>query len=141
MAVVVDTSAILALFDESYEEHAPLARIVSKGDEHLVVSPFVVAEADYMLYTRLGSRAARDFAGDIAAGAYVLAEWTANQHAAALAVTGKYDDGYIGIADASNVVIADRERTDRIMTLDQRHFRTLRPLWGFSDFVLLPYDG
>ncbi|MBO0855115.1 MAG: PIN domain-containing protein [Nocardia sp.] len=141
MAIVVDTSAILALFDESYAEHAPLAQIVKEGDEHLIVSPFVVAEADSMLYTRLGSRAARDFASDVASGAYELAEWTSNQHAAALAVTGRYDDGYIGIADASNVVIADRERTDRIMTLDQRHFRTLRPLWGFTNFVLLPYDA
>ncbi|WP_225731685.1 MULTISPECIES: PIN domain-containing protein [unclassified Nocardia] len=140
MSIIVDTSAIIALFDESYPEHKELARIVRKGDERLVVSPMVVAEADYMLYTRLGTRAARDFASDVAGGAYDLAEWTANQHAAALAVTAQYDDSYIGIADASNVVLADRERTDRIMTLDQRHFRVLRPLWGFSGFVLLPYD-
>ncbi|MGF6880695.1 putative nucleic acid-binding protein [Nocardia sp. GAS34] len=140
MTIIVDTSAILALFDESYNEHESLARIVDKADERLVVSPMVVAEVDYMLYTRLGSRAARDFAADVAGGAYDLAEWTANHHAAALAVTTKHGDDYIGIADASNVVLADRERTDRIMTLDQRHFRTLRPLWGFAAFVLLPYD-
>ncbi|RJO77600.1 PIN domain-containing protein [Nocardia panacis] len=141
MSIIVDTGAVLALFDESYSEHEQLARIVEKGDERLVVSPMVVAETDYMLYTRLGSRAARDFAADVAGGAYELAEWTANQHAAALAVIARYDEGYVGITDASNVVLADRERTDRIMTLDQRHFRALRPLWGFSAFVLLPYDN
>jgi predicted nucleic acid-binding protein len=140
MTIVVDTSAIVALFDESYREHTPLARIIDKAEERLVVSPMVVAEADYMLHTRLGSRAARDFASDVAGGAYELAEWTSNHHAAALAVTARYGDDYVGVADASNVVIADRERTDRIMTLDQRHFRKLRPLWGFAGFVLLPYD-
>jgi predicted nucleic acid-binding protein len=141
VTIVVDTSAILASFDESYSEHEAVARIIDKADERLVVSPMIVAEADYMLYTRLGSRAARDFASDVAGGAYGLAEWTSDHHAAALALTTRYDDGYVGIADASNVVIADRERTDRIMTLDQRHFRALRPLWGFTGFVLLPYDA
>ncbi|MGW4720415.1 PIN domain-containing protein [Nocardia sp. NPDC004260] len=141
MAIVVDTSAILALFDESYDEHKPLARIVEQADDRLVISPMIVAEADYMLYTRLGSRAAQDFASDVASGAYDLAEWTSNHHAAGLAVTARYGGDYVGIADASNVVIADRERTNRIMTLDQRHFRTLRPLWGFDNFVLLPYDS
>jgi predicted nucleic acid-binding protein len=140
MPIIVDTSAILALIDESYSEHRELVRIVQKSDERLVVSPMVVAEADYMLYTRLGSRAALDFASDIAGGAYDLAEWTSNHHASALAVTTKYADDYIGIADASNVVIADREHTNQIMTLDQRHFRTIRPLWGFDCFVTLPYD-
>ncbi|MEV0298738.1 PIN domain-containing protein [Nocardia sp. NPDC050710] len=141
MTIIVDTSAILALFDEAYSEHKQLAQIIDKADERLVVSPMIVAEADYMLYTRLGSRAAHDFASDVAGGAYDLAAWTSNHHAAAVAVTTKYDQDYVGIADASNVVIADRERTNRIMTLDQRHFRTLRPLWGFDSFVLLPYDS
>lgn len=141
MTIIVDTSAILALFDESYREHAPLARIVREADDRLVVSPMIAAEADYLLYTRLGSRAARDFASDVAAGAYDLAEWTSHHHAAAITVTAQFNSDYTGMADASNVVIADRERTDRIMTLDQRHFRALRPLWGFDTFVLLPYDA
>ncbi|WP_405132806.1 PIN domain-containing protein [Nocardia sp. NBC_01388] len=141
MTIIVDTSAILALFDEAYAEHQQLARIIAKADERLVVSPMVVAEADYMLYTRLGSRAAHDFASDVAGGAYDLAAWTSNHHAAALAILDRYSQDYVGITDASNVVIADRERTNRIMTLDQRHFRTLSPLWGFDSFVLLPYDS
>lgn len=141
MAIIVDTSAILAVFDESYAEHQALKRIIEESDDRLVLSPMIVAEADYMLYSRLGSRAARDFATDVASGAYELSAWTANHHASALAVTAKYHGDYIGVADASNVVIADRERTNRIMTLDQRHFRTLSPLWGFEHFTLLPYDS
>ncbi len=71
-AVIVDTSAILAIFDESYAEHPGVARALAKAEDLLVVSPMVVAEADYMLASRLGPRAARRFAADIASEAYDL---------------------------------------------------------------------
>lgn len=142
MAIIVDTSAILAMFDEAYVEHAPIAEIVAETSNPLVVSPMVVAEADYMLATRLGARAARRFAGDVVTGAYELPEWSAEDHAAALGVLDRYNstNDYVGIADASNVVLADRYRTAELLTLDQRHFRCLRPLWGADHFRLLPYD-
>jgi uncharacterized protein len=57
-----------------------------------------------------------------------------------LDLTTGYRDGYVGVADASNVVLADRYRTTRLLTLDQRHFRVLRPLWGAEAFTLLPFD-
>jgi predicted nucleic acid-binding protein len=142
-AIVVDTSAILAIFDESYAEHPAVARALTNAEDLLVVSPMVVAEADYMLASRFGAKAARRFASDIASEAYDLAEWTSSDHAAALAViVGQGEDkDYLGIADASNVILADRHRTTTILTLDQRHFRRLRPLWGASHFTLLPYDA
>jgi predicted nucleic acid-binding protein len=108
-----------------------------------VVSPFVVAEAGYMLHSRLGAGAARMFARDVISEAYELAEWAAIDHGAAPTVTGQYGDGkdYISVADASNVVLADRYRTTSLLTLDQRHFRQIRPLWGADHFTLLPYDA
>lgn len=96
-----------------------------------------------MLYSRLGAAAARQFAADVAAEAYELPEWTAADHAAALNVINAEpdDNNYIGIADAANVVLADRYRTTCLLTLDQRHFRRLRPLWGAGHFSLLPYGS
>ena len=75
--------------------------------------------------------------------AYELAEWNAADHAAAIAVMDrcKDPDDYIGVADAANVVLADTYRTTRLLTLDQRHFRALRPLWGADYFTILPYDA
>jgi len=141
-AIIVDNSAILAIFDESYPEHPGIAEVLAKAEDLLVLSPMVVAEADYMLASRLGPRAARRFAADVAEEAYELAEWTSSDHAAALAVIdGQGDDSnYLGSAGASNVILADRHRTTTILTLDQRHFRGLRPLWGASHFTVLPYD-
>jgi uncharacterized protein len=141
-AIIVDTSAVLASLDESYAEHAAIAEVIATADGPLVISPMVAAESDYMLFTRLGAPAARQFAADVAAEAYELPEWTAADHAAALEVINRDSDdsNYIGIADAANVVLADRYRTTRLLTLDQRHFRRLRPLWGADHFTLLPYD-
>ena len=142
-ALIVDTSAVLAGLDEAYAEHKAIAAVLAKEEGPLIVSPMVVAEADYMLYTRLGAAAARQFAADVAAEAYELPEWTASDHAAALDVINRNSDdtNYIGIADAANVVLADRYRTTRLLTLDQRHFRRLQPLWGADHFTLLPYDS
>lgn len=142
-AIVVDTSAVLASLDEAYAEHEAIAEILASHDGPLIVSPMVVAEADYMLHSRLGAAAARKFAADVAAEAYELPEWAASDHAKALDVINRTSGGddYIGIADASNVVLADRYRTTRLLTLDQRHFRRLRPLWGADYFSLLPFDS
>lgn len=140
--VIVDTSAILAAFDEGYDEHTAVAETMIDPSTLLVVSPMVVAEADYMLLTRLGRKATRQFGGDVAAGAYQLASWDAGDHASALGIIDRFsaDDSYIGVADASNVVLADRYRTTTLLSLDQRHFRQLRPLDGLDYFTLLPYD-
>lgn len=142
-AVIVDTSAVLAGFDESYPEHLAVARIMAADSSRLILSSMVVAEADYMLASRLGAEAARRFAADVAAEAYELAEWSASDHANALEVTNQFSDtkDYIGLTDAANVILADRYRTTRILTLDQRHFRVLRPLWGADYFQILPYDA
>jgi predicted nucleic acid-binding protein len=142
-AIIVDTSAVIASLDEAYAEHKAIAALVAAGDGPLVVSPMVAAESDYMLFSRLGAAAARQFAADVAAEAYELPEWTASDHAAALDVINRNSDDadYLGIADAANVVLADRFRTTRLLTLDQRHFRRLRPLWGADHFSLLPYDA
>jgi SAM-dependent methyltransferase len=45
----------------------------------------------------------------------------------------------IGLADASIAVVAARARTTRLLTLDERHFRAMQPLWG-EVFHLLPAD-
>jgi uncharacterized protein len=142
-ALVVDTSAILASLDEAYAEHEAITVALASEAGPLVVSAMVVAEADYMLYTRLGAAAAQRFAADVAAEAYELPEWTSADHATALDLINRNSDDsdYIGITDAANVVLADRYRTTRLLTLDQRHFRRLQPLWGADYFTLLPFDS
>ncbi len=52
-------------------------------------------------------------------------------------VVERYADQSIGVADASNVVLAGRYRTRTIATLDRRHFEVIRPTGG-GRFTVLP---
>jgi uncharacterized protein len=46
------------------------------------------------------------------------------------------------LADAVGVILADRYKTDRIFTLDQRDYRAIEPLTpGMKAFRILPADG
>jgi hypothetical protein len=55
-------------------------------------------------------------------------------------VEARYPDFSLGLADCALVTLADRHRTTRILTFDERHFRAVRGPGGRA-FRLLPADG
>jgi predicted nucleic acid-binding protein len=62
------------------------------------------------------------------------------QLGAARDIVARYRDLRIGLADASLVILAERHRTRRILTFDERAFRAIAPLQGGA-FTLLPADA
>jgi hypothetical protein len=139
--IVVDTSGLIASRDESHPHHDAVASVLNDGDEELLLSPFVLAEADYMLAEEFGHRAAGELLDDVAGEAYELIDFDAGDVRSAKGVIDRYEDLNIGIADASLVVIAARFQTTRVLTFDQRHFRAVAPLWGGPAFTLVPLDA
>jgi len=127
--MIVDTSALLAYFDRNEPSHDRVMRVIDNTDESLVVSPYIVAELDYLVLTRHGSSAERSVIAELASGAWELAQMSTNRVQDALQVVKKYADQPVGLADASNLVLAETYRTRRIATLDRRHFSVMR----FSD--------
>jgi uncharacterized protein len=101
----------------------------------LVVSPYVIAELDYLVGTRLGVPAEQFY--ELASGAYDLPLIAADDLVACAEIIDRYSDQAIGVTDASLVVLAKRFQTKSILTLDHRHFNVLRPLDG-GRFKLLP---
>jgi len=136
-AVVCDTSALVALFDAAESGHHAVAQAVDAEDGPFVVSPFVLAELDYLLGSRRGVDAELAVLHELAGGAWDLAAFGAADVAAASEVIERYADEAIGIADASLVVLAARHGTDKLLTLDRRHFSVVRALNG-ARFALLP---
>ena len=134
---IVDTSALLAYFNTADPNHERAAREFSEVSEKLVVSPFVVAELDYMISTRVGPMAALAALDELTSAAYVLAPIEADDLAKCREVIERFDGLDIGVTDASLVVLADRHSTRRIMTFDLRHFSVLRSADGQA-FELLP---
>jgi uncharacterized protein len=138
--IVIDTSGLLAALDPDQRHHEPASRALRSDPGPFLLSPFILAELDYLLLTRVGARAERALLDEVAGGAYDLAPFDAGDVAEAVAVIGRHEDLRIGLADASVAVVAASARTTRLLTLDERHFRPMRPLWGEA-FVLLPADG
>jgi predicted nucleic acid-binding protein len=103
------------------------------------LSPYVLAELDYVLTTRVSSRETRRLLDEVAKGAYQLEQFDATDIARAIEILNDYTDLDIGLTDASLVVLAERYGTRDILTLDERHFRTLRTSSGGS-FRILPAD-
>ncbi len=138
--VVADTSALIALFnDGDKHHHAMRTRFERVG--HLVVSPCVLTELDYLIATRQGHRFANAALGHIASRV-AIGRWEVPEIGPHLAAAHAVLDHYsnIGLADAMNAVLARQFRTDVIATLDRKHFRMIRPLTPHDAFRLLPDD-
>ena len=67
--MIVDTSALLAYFDRREPDHAAVAKVLEGSTEPLVVSPYVVAETDYLVATRHGIDAELAALAELAGGA------------------------------------------------------------------------
>lgn len=135
--MIVDTSALLAYFDQNEPDHEAVAAVIDAATEPLIVSPYVVAELDYLVATRHGVEPEIAVLRELSGGAWDLATFDAEDVTTAIGVIAKYRDQKIGIADASTVVLADRHGTTTIVTLDTRHFTVLRRLGG-GRFTVLP---
>ncbi len=137
--IVVDTSAVLQLASTSGQRHADVVRVVEELDGPFLLSPFVLAELDYMLSERHGQEKQLAMLSQVGDGAYELAEFGRADIDAARTVMRRYEDLRVGLADASIVVLAEKNATVDLLSFDQRHFRAMRGPAG-RPFRLLPDD-
>ena len=135
--IIADTSGLIALFSESGPQHEAVVEWLERNDRLMVVSPYVVAEVDYLVAKRLGVEAELAVLAELAGGAYELPAMGVEDSIATRDVVERYRDLGIGAADASLVVLAERYRTRMILTLDRKHFGVLRPLDG-GHFEIVP---
>lgn len=138
--IVLDTSGLLAAIDGSQRQHAAAAAALRAATGPLLLSPFVLAELDYLLATKVSQEAALALLDQVAGGAYRLEPMAAEDVARASEIVLRYRDLQLGLADASVVVLAERHGTLDLLTLDERHFRAVRGPGG-RPFRILPADG
>jgi hypothetical protein len=139
MALLVDTGALLAQADADEPHHRAVTDLLRRERGLLVTTELVVAEADYLILDRLGVDVELAFIDDLAAGTFLVECLSRDEIAAARAIVERYRDLRLGLADASLVVLAQRYGTRRILTFDERAFRTVAPLQG-GTFTILPAD-
>jgi uncharacterized protein len=130
----------MAAYEHEGVREEQVVGILKAEARSLVLSPFVLAELDYLMATRSGVGAELRMLEDVANGVYRLAEFTPRDIGQAAEVVTQYKDLNIGLADASIVVLAARYNTTQVLTFDQRHFRAMKPRHAAS-FTLLPADA
>ncbi|HVD45622.1 MAG TPA: PIN domain-containing protein [Rubrobacter sp.] len=140
MVIVLDTSGLLAAIDSSQRFHDAAKEVLGGAVDPLILSPFVLAELDYLLATRVGREAELALLEEVARETYRLASFSIGDVAEARRIIVQYADLRIDLADASNVVLANRHDTLDMLTLDERHFRTLSGPGG-RPFRVLPADA
>jgi predicted nucleic acid-binding protein len=137
--ILLDTSGVLAAIDPRQVHHAAAARVLVRPQRR-ILSPFVLAELDYLVATNGGQMAELTVLADVGRGAYELGALSAADVDDAIGVIKRYADLGLGLADASIVVLARRYNCLDVLTLDQRHFRVVL---GPNDkpFRLFPHDA
>lgn len=138
--IILDTSGLLAAIDASQRAHEAARRALETAPPPWILSPFILAELDYLLATRVGQPAERALVAEVGRGVYRLDSLEPAEVAAAERLIGRYAELEIGLADASLVVLANRYGARDLLTLDERHFRALRGPGG-RPFRLLPADS
>ena len=73
--IILDSSGILAALDASQRDHA--AAVAALRGRSLGAVPFVLAELDYLLASRVGQDAERALLGEIGRGVYRLESFDA----------------------------------------------------------------
>ncbi|MEX0702044.1 MAG: PIN domain-containing protein [Planctomycetales bacterium] len=138
--MICDTGAIYALYDADDAHHVPVREAWDSESGPFVLPMTLLSEVDYLLHTRLGIDAALDFVESVESGAFVLQPLLADDVTRCRELMNDYRDLVLGLADASIVAIAERLNLHRVLTVDLRHFRTVRPK-HVSHFLLVPADS
>jgi hypothetical protein len=127
VALVCDTGPLLAALDAADPDHERCARLLTDATEDLIVPTLVLAELDYWCSRRLGSSAWLIFLEDALAGVYRVESPTGADLARCRDLQDQYADLSLGVVDASIVALVERLGEPKVATLDQRHFRAVRP--------------
>jgi uncharacterized protein len=139
--IVLDTSVALAFMDRGDADHELVRAWMDELQDELVTTPLVVAELDHLVSRQGGAAAATALRDDLRRGAYPL-EWWPSALREAIDVAERWKSMELGLTDASLITLAARVETIEIATLDERHFRSVRPITDEDGaFVLLPYDS
>ena len=138
--ILLDTSGLLAAIDVREPRHEAAKAVIRATDAPLALSPFVLAELDYLISTKVSTAAAEALLREVGAGAYQLESMDGHDVTEAAEIIGQYQDLDLGLADASLVVLSRRYGVTDVLTLDERHFRTIRGAGG-RPFRILPADA
>jgi hypothetical protein len=135
--LIVDAGPLYAAAARRDKHHERSVELLSAAPRPLLVPALVVTEVSYLLGDRLGPHAEVAFARSLANGELVAEPVLDSEWERVAELMDQYVDLPLGMVDASVVALAERRGLEVIATLDQRHFRVVRPK-HVEAFTLVP---
>jgi predicted nucleic acid-binding protein len=132
---VVDTGPLIAATDQTDPMHEACARLLRRLDILMVVPALCIAEATHLIARDMGSEVEAQFLRGLRELDVRGPESTDWERVADLVL--QYSNLRLGGTDASVIALAERLDARIVITLDHRHFATVRPR-HCERFQLLP---
>lgn len=124
--ILADTGFWLALANRRDRNHEAATEALETIEERLVTTWPVLTETCHLLTTRVGPEAGIRFIRSGRSCAYDVFALEAAHFPRLEALMAKYRDLPMDLADASLVILAEELGSGRILSTDQREFRTYR---------------
>jgi uncharacterized protein len=124
--IIADTGFWIALANADDKHHQLAIDAFSKLREPLITTWPVVTETCHLLLKRMGIEAELGFMRTLHQGSFIVFDIRNEHRGYLLRLMEKYADLPMDLADASLVVLAEELRDGRILSTDQRDFRTYR---------------
>jgi predicted nucleic acid-binding protein len=135
--LIVDAGPLYAAAARRDKHHERSVELLSDAPRPLLVPALVITEVSYLLGDRIGPHAEVAFARSLANGELVAEPVLDSDWERVAELMDQYVDLPLGTVDASVVALAERRGLEVIATLDQRHFRAVRPK-HVEAFTLVP---
>ncbi len=124
--VIADTGFWLALANRRDKYHAIAKNAVATIDEPLITTWPVLTETCRLLLQHLGTQAQQKLVKSYSIGAFEIFDLTRDHISDIHKYMKKYADLPMDLADASLVILAEHLGHGRILSTDQRDFKTYR---------------
>jgi uncharacterized protein len=124
--IIVDTGFWLALANRRDKHHLLASKALAKVKEPLITTWPVLTETCHLLVNHLGPPAAQTFVETAGRGAFRIFELLPSHLGRIAELMQKYADLPMDLADASLVILAEESGSGRILSTDQRDFKTYR---------------
>lgn len=135
--LIVDAGPLYAAAARRDKHHERSVELLSSAARPLLVPALVLTEVSYLLSDRIGAHAEVAFARSVAEGQLVVEPVLDSDWVRIVELMEQNLDLPLGMVDASVVALAERRGLEVIATLDQRHFRAVRPR-HVPAFTLVP---
>jgi len=134
---IIDSGFLYATLDRGDIHHTRVIQVLETLSDKILLPIPVMVETGYLIHARLGHATMRLFVQQLKGSPLELVSILKTDFPRIHELLTQYADMELDLVDASIAALAERLNIQRILTVDQRDFRAIRPK-HCSYFDILP---